>query len=214
MTAAEVSPIRINPPRIGRTTIHIIGTAPLMTARFSKKAEIMAGMEAGGTSRSKRNRPARDFDADAKAASYISADGWYGMNASAFRKAAISACRLVNFKMTIAKLSIFVEPDGYDREEGMPLVRIIADDPTVSVMPVRNATGVIDMRSRPLWGPGWRAGIKINWDLDQFTLTDITNLMTRVGAQVGIGEGRPDSRDSAGLGYGLFDVREVGMREV
>ena len=34
--------------------------------------------------------------------------------------------------------------------------------------------------------------------------TDVTNLMQRVGMQVGIGEGRPDSRDSAGLGWGTF----------
>jgi hypothetical protein len=207
MTSAE--PIKITPPRIGRAVFHIEGTAPLMTARFSKKAEIMAGMEAGSTSRSKRNRPARDFNADAKGATYVAIDGWYGMNASAFRKAAISACRLVNFKMTLAKLSIFIEADGYDREEGMPLVRILADEPAVSVMPVRNATGVIDMRARPLWGPGWKAAVRIAWDLDQFTITDISNLLTRVGAQVGIGEGRPDSRDSAGLGYGLFNVTAV-----
>ena len=28
----------------------------------------------------------------------------------------------------------------------------------------------------------------------------------RAGLQVGVGEGRPDSRRSAGLGYGQFDV--------
>ena len=32
------------------------------------------------------------------------------------------------------------------------------------------------------------------------------NLIARVGMQVGVGEGRPDSKQSAGLGFGLFDV--------
>jgi hypothetical protein len=34
----------------------------------------------------------------------------------------------------------------------------------------------------------------------------VTNLMQRVGLQVGIGEGRPDSRESAGLGWGTFAI--------
>jgi hypothetical protein len=36
--------------------------------------------------------------------------------------------------------------------------------------------------------------------------TDVVNLISRVGLQVGIGEGRPDSKQSAGLGYGLFEI--------
>jgi len=39
-----------------------------------------------------------------------------------------------------------------------------------------------------------------------FTSSDVVNLFNRVGAQVGIGEGRPDSKASAGLGFGLFEI--------
>jgi hypothetical protein len=35
---------------------------------------------------------------------------------------------------------------------------------------------------------------------------DIVNLLARMGEQVGIGEGRADSRNSAGLGFGAFKV--------
>ena len=73
-------------------------------------------------------------------------------------------------------------------------------------MPCRNATGVIDIRSRPLWRE-WSADVRIRFDRDQFTHQDVANLMARVGAQVGIGEGRPDSKDSAGIGFGLFEIR-------
>lgn len=34
----------------------------------------------------------------------------------------------------------------------------------------------------------------------------MVNLLSRAGLQVGIGEGRPDSKKSAGMGYGLFTV--------
>ena len=63
---------------------------------------------------------------------------------------------------------------------------------------------------------GWRRGAavvarlsllqEIRWDADQFTLDDVTNLLSRVGLQVGIGEGRPDSKNSAGMGWGLFEI--------
>lgn len=48
--------------------------------------------------------------------------------------------------------------------------------------------------------------LRIRFDADLFTKTDIVNLIMRVGAQVGIGEGRPDSKDSAGMGFGLFEI--------
>jgi hypothetical protein len=35
------------------------------------------------------------------------------------------------------------------------------------------------------------------------------NLLARVGMQVGIGEGRPDSRESAGIGFGLFRIADA-----
>jgi hypothetical protein len=57
-----------------------------------------------------------------------------------------------------------------------------------------------------MWRPGWEAKVRIRFDGDQFTLTDVTNLLMRVGLQVGIGEGRPDSKMSTGMGWGMFEV--------
>ena len=58
-----------------------------------------------------------------------------------------------------------------------------------------------------MWQTGWEAALRVQYDADQFTRHDVTNLLVRVGLQVGIGEGRPDSRKSNGQGWGLFDVR-------
>lgn len=201
--------LRISPPNMAVARFTIRGTAPLMTARFSKKAEIMASQAEGNPAKNRKARGAKDFAADAQAASYIAREGWYGMHAAAFRNACISACRVSGYKMTIAKLSIFALADGYDREEGVPLVRITKGEPQMSVMPVRNRTGVLDMRSRPMWPEGWEMKVGMRYDADQFSLTDITNLLMRVGMQVGVGEGRPDAKEGNGLGYGLFDIVEV-----
>ena len=194
--------IAISPPDLRTASFHIVGRAPYMQSRFSKKMEMMRTQQEGSAARSKKKREARDFERDCQEAMHISTDGWSGIPAASFRNAMIDACRTVGYKMTLAKMSIFVEPDGFDREDGQPLVRI-EGAPELSVLPVRNATGVADLRARPLWRE-WSADVRIQWDGAQFTDADVLNLLARAGAQVGIGEGRPYSRMSNGMGFGLF----------
>lgn len=197
--------VTIKPANIQSAVFRIKGTAPMVQARFSAKAmQAMADkMLAGSTATKKKAKEARNFDDDFEQAKHVSGEGWIGIPASAFRQALISACRLVGFKMTLAKLSVFVEADGFDRVDGIPLIKLDAPEPEMTTMAVRNATGVADLRVRPMWRE-WAADVRIKYDADQFTLQDVTNLMARVGLQVGIGEGRPDSRMSAGLGWGTF----------
>jgi hypothetical protein len=52
----------------------------------------------------------------------------------------------------------------------------------------------------------WSATLRIQFDADQFQTSDVANLLARAGLQVGIGEGRPDSKKSAGMGFGQFEV--------
>jgi len=201
--------VAIAEPKFATAVFNIVGTAPLVQARFSGKIlqAMMSKMAAGSTAGKGKARAARDFDDDFEQAKHISVDGWQGIPASAFRQAMISACRLVGFKMTLAKLSVFVEADGFDRVDGIPLIKFEGNAERTD-MAVRNATGVADIRVRPMWRQ-WKASVRVRYDADQFTITDLTNLMTRVGLQVGIGEGRPDSRQSAGLGWGTFEIAKA-----
>ena len=112
--------------------------------------------------------------------------------------------------MTDAKLTLDIVPDGYD-QNGYGLVRI-EGDPEISEMLVTNATGVPDIRVRPIW-KSWGAMVGITYDADIFTLTDVSNLLFRAGAQVGIGAGRPDSKKSIGLGYGKFRIVNPAAEE-
>ena len=201
--------VTITAPKMQIARFTIQGSAPLMTQRFANKAEIMRAQSEEKQPGKRRVLEPKQWEDLWHKAAYRSPDGWYGVNASAFRKASISACRLVNFKMTLAKLSIFVEADGFDAEEGVPLVKITSGDPEASYMNVRLPTGVMDIRARPMWRAGWEMQPRIRWDAEQFKLEDITNLFARVGLQVGVGEGRPDSKDSAGIGYGLFEIVKI-----
>ena len=194
----------ISAPNFGMINLIIEGTAPLVVERFSKKAELMAKMAEGSSAKNRKERSARDYDKEAEDARYRSFEGWEGMNAAAFRAAMISACRLVGFKMTMAKLTAFVEEDGFDKNDGLPLVRIYGESNTYTAH-TRNATGVVDVRSRPMYRK-WAAKLCIRYDMDQFKMADVLNLLSRVGMQVGIGAGRPDSKASAGCGFGLFQV--------
>ena len=143
---------------------------------------------------------------------HISTEGWCGIPAPSFRNAIIDACRLVGFRMTHAKLSVFVIADGTDAEDGSQLVKIIGT-PQPYKAPVRNDSGVADIRWRPMWRE-WSAQVSIEWDVDQFAAQDLLNLMARAGKQVGIGEGRPNSPNSNGLGFGRFEVITDELMEI
>ncbi len=198
--------VTIAAPKIRAVKVRITGNAPYMQARFSQKAmnAMMEKMDGTTKAGSKKNRPPRDYDDDYHQAMHVSTEEWIGIPAASLRAALISACRLVGFKMTLAKLSVFVPAEGFDKVDGQPLIRIYGEHERCD-MPVRNATGVFDIRIRPLWRE-WYAEPTIQFDEDQFSLSDMLNLLRRVGLQVGLGEGRPDSRSSAGMGYGTFSV--------
>jgi hypothetical protein len=213
LSASAGQEVVIQSPRFASAQFRIVGITPYCQARFSQKAmqAIREQHEAGQRARKGKSREPRNFEEDYKQAMHVSSEGWVGIPASAFRNALISACRLVGYRMTLAKLSLFVAPDGLDAVDGTPLVKI-EGEPEMSVMPVRNATGVLDLRARPMWRQ-WAANVTISWDESQFSLADVTNLLARVGLQVGIGEGRPDSRESHGLGWGLFEIAAVALAD-
>lgn len=205
---AMLSELLISPPEMWTVHFNLTGTSPLMIARFSEKAQhaIREKQEAGSVAKSKKNRSARDFENDFEQARHRSTEGWDGVNAASFRNAAIRACSAAGFVMTKAKLAIFCEADGYDVVDGVPLVRIHSETPPVmTVMPVRNASGVMDLRSRPRWDQ-WTMDVRIRFDADILTGQDVVNLLMRVGLQVGIGEGRPYGTQGNGIGFGLFKI--------
>lgn len=202
--------VSIRPPNFRHAVFKIIGIKPLVIHRFSAKIKkaMLKKQEEGKSASSKKNRDPQDTTALFNDARYVSQNGWDGFHAGSIRNAMISACRLVNFRMTLAKLSVFVEEDGWDEKEPtIPLIRIYGK-PTKLESIARVETGQPYVTIRAAYNP-WHAHVKIRWDADQFSLTDVTNLLSRVGLQVGICEGRPDSRNSPGQGWGLFEVQRV-----
>lgn len=204
----RVSVVNIKPPNFRSAIFKIVGIAPLVVHRFSKKVgdQMRKKMETGKAASSKKDRDPQDLDELFMESRYRSPQGWDGFNASAIRASMINVCRLVNFKMTLAKLSIFVEQDGWDKlEPQIPLIRIYGEAVRQDDIG-RVETGQPYVTVRAAYHD-WYAKPKIRWDADQFTLDDITNLLSRVGLQNGLCEGRPNSKNSCGMGWGLFEVQ-------
>lgn len=199
--------VTVKAPDFRVAVFEIKGNAPLVIHRFSAKTKLQMKnkMEQGKSAGSKKNREAKSTDDLYNESRYTSKEGWDGFHAGSIRNALISACRLVGFKMTLMKMSVFVIADGVDAEEPqIPLIRIYGKPQKQEDM-ARVETGQPYVTVRAAYHE-WSAKIKIRWDNDQFSIEDLSNLLTRVGMQVGIGEGRPDSKNSAGMGWGTFDI--------
>jgi hypothetical protein len=202
--------LQIKPSNLKVSTFTIVGTAPYVSNKFAAEArEMMRARQAAGSQAKKGSkREPKDFDKCYLESMHAFGDGTYGVPATSFRQAIVSACRIVGFKMTLAKLAIFVEADGFDVDDASPLVRFTKGSPEKFESFTRNETGVADIRVRGKWQPGWEMKLRVKYDADLFGYDDIKNLLQRVGAQVGVGAGRPDSKDSCGQGWGTFEVAQ------
>lgn len=203
----------ITPPNLQTATFTVVGTSPYVQNKFSNKAkeQMKKKQEAGSQSRKGSKKEPKNFRECYEEAQYKPSGAEWpngAVPATAFRAAMVAACRLVDFKMTDAKQCVYVEADGYDADEAVPLIKITKGKPKYHEQPVRNETGVADIRARPMWEPGWQALVRITFDADRFSLEDVANLLQRAGTQVGIGEGRMASRKCVGLGWGAFRITE------
>ena len=203
----------IKAPRFETRTFTLRGTAPYVSNKFSDEARnMMAAKQAAGSQAKKKGEPKqpKDFDKCFRDSMHTDAEGRHGVPASCFRQALVSACRIVGFKMTMAKLALFVQHDSIDAGDQSPIVFFSKGEPRRFDAATRNETGVADIRVRGLWEAGWEINLRIEFDADMFNATDVENLLRRVGRQVGIGAGRADSKASCGQGWGSFDVVNVG----
>jgi hypothetical protein len=202
--------IVIKPPNFQRAVAKIIGDTPYLSNAMSSeaRAKMKEGQESGTRARKMRKvRDPKDFNAQFKGSLHVSSEGWYGITCSSVRNAMIDACRTIDMPMTRAKLFLFVEPDGFNKVDGTPLIRIHGT-PVMDERIGKLASGVSDILVRARFDK-WHATVKLKWDADSLSANDVVNLLARAGAHCGIGAGRPNSKMSAGIGMGTFVVEGV-----
>lgn len=198
----------IQPANIQQATFSIRGTAPFVQNKFSKKQrdKMKADMATPRSQKkAKTERAPRDYARDFAESQHKSKAGWAGIPCSAFRSAMIDACRVAGLVMTKAKMCVFVVPDGFDVDDGTPLVRLLGESPEPLESLVKNDNGAADIRIRAMWRE-WSAKVTVEFDADAISVESVVNLLDRAGRQVGVGEGRPFSSNSVGQGWGTFTV--------
>jgi hypothetical protein len=202
----------INAPNMHIMKVPIRGTTNFVSNNFGEEARQQMEDDqrrgsvdkpaAGGRSAKK---PPKDFEKGFRESLHKSTEGWYGIPVIAFRSAMVRAAQLCGIEMTRAKMCVFVECDGFDKE-GKGLVRITKGEPEQFIAPVRNAGGKPDLRARGRFAPGWEAIVTMRFDADFLSKQSAINLLARAGAQVGVGAGRPFSTMSVGQGWGEFQI--------
>lgn len=205
--------VSISAPRMSRKLFRLIGVTPYVSNNFSAESQKkMADKQKKGSQTQKdRKKAPKDFSQLYRGSMHVSTEGWVGHPASTFRQAMVDACRTVGFKMTLAKMGLFILADGYDQTDGRPLVRV-EGEPREFQSFVRLADGSADISSRARWEK-WAINLRVEFDLDMFSAEDVANLLMRVGRQVGIGAGRPFSKTSCGQDWGRFELEDSPTAE-
>lgn len=198
--------ILITPPRMATREYLLLGVTPYVSNNFSQEAQLqMAEKQKKGSQTQKgTKRQPKDFERLYRGSLHTSEEGWFGHPASTFRQAMVDACRMCGFKMTMAKMAVFIIADGVDASDGRPLVRIHGKPQQFRTF-VRLADGSPDISARARWLE-WKINLRVEFDEDQFSAEDVANLLMRVGRQVGIGAGRPFSKTSCGQDWGRFKL--------
>lgn len=200
--------VTIAPPARAEAMFNIEGDAPLVINCFSTRqiTDMREKQKEGGTAQARKVRKPKDFDALFEEARHRSVEGWDGFPAMGLQQAMIAGCRSTDLKMVRAKVAFSVKPDGFNRESGVGLVRIRGVKPIACEHNVRLPTGVADIRARAMYLPGWKAQVHLVFDKNLLRLEDVANLL-QYGGLAGLCEGRPNSKNSAGMGWGTFLIK-------
>ncbi len=183
--------------------IEVEGITPLITNNFSEKIKTQIRETQAGK---KAAKAPKDPAALYEGAKYLLPDGSYGFPAAGFKGACVSAGRFFNgITMTALRQGIFVHGEGPDQ-----LVRLtgFTDEPIMREDAVRNQTGVVDLRYRPMF-ENWGATIKVEFIPSILSLDSVISIVDAAGIG-GIGEWRPTAPKSNG-DYGRFRTVEGGV---
>lgn len=193
----EVKLVEVNPLELATAQIRIVGITPLITHKFSAKAQ--KEMEAKQQGKEKVGRAKRDPKAEYEASIYRMDDGSCGIKAIAFKQAACRAAKGTKLSIQGAYGAFHIMGE---------YVKIEGSKPKMRTDPVRIGQGVADIRYRPEFWP-WSVLLTIRYNKRVVSLGQLCNLFTVAGFATGVGELRPEKK---GHSNGQFKV-ELGLEE-
>lgn len=213
-------PIELPALNIGTVEIKLESLSPLIVLRFSEKAQNqMLSKQTGEASAGKELKdPLQLF----KQSSYKDRDGFL-FPAVCFKAACVSCANDIEEKQTEMRRAFHVHGDV-----GGEFVRIIAPPITEPITewdakyrselewehshgcsmrmdPVRNASGVADLRFRSFF-PTWSMKLRIDFNRNILSLEQLLMLFTVAGFGNGVGEWRVGAKQSKTGTYGRWKI--------
>jgi len=213
-------PIQLPALNIGTVRIRLESLSPLIVLRFSEKAQnMMLNKQTGEASAGKEPKnPLELF----RQAAYRDGDGFL-FPAVCFKAACVSCANDIEEKQTEMRRAFHVHGDV-----GGEFVRIIAPPITSPVTewdekyadelkwehahgcsmrmdPVRNASGVADLRFRAFF-PTWAMNLSIDYNQNIISLEQLLMLFTVAGFGNGVGEWRVGAKQSKTGTYGRWKI--------
>lgn len=196
--------MRVPKIKVEKMSVRVRSLPPgLLTHRFGEEKRQQMADAARQKSRVRKPKdPEREFHGSI----YFIGDPdcrRYGIPAIAFKQAMVNGCRVVQgLSMSEARQMFFVLGCADDREH----VEIASDyEPQMREDPVRNASGVADLRYRAFW-PEWEGILNIEFLSGALTAKQIVNLVNVAGWSSGVCEMRPQQK--IGGTFGRFQVVE------
>lgn len=191
MASAKKDSVKIELPKIDvqELKLTLIGDSPLICHAWSDRAK--KAMLDKQMKKAKSGKEAKSPEQDVKDSLYPHPEGGYGFPAIAFKRAAVSACRFADAKMTEARGSFHIIGE-YVRIDG---------DPEAREDMVRVGMGTADIRYRAQF-PKWKASVSIAFNANAMSAEQVVNLFNLAGFGVGVGDWRPERN---GI-YGRFHV--------
>lgn len=172
--------------------VQVVGTSPLITHPFGKKALAMIEGKQQGKAKSSKH-DIRDPEQEYQDSLYIREDGSYGFPAIGFKGAVVTAANDAGIQKVLARRAFHVVGGELVKIEGAPTMRI--DRVTIGM-------GTTDIRYRAEFKE-WSADIPITFNEGVISLEQLINLFRIAGFGVGIGEWRPERN---GI-YGTWEVK-------
>lgn len=211
-----MSQIVVPPINLGKMTLTLKGTTPLIIHRFDQK--ILDGIaEKQGGAATKRHEP-RNPISDCLGACYVIGEapivhcedadnvwfeGLFGVPAISFKNAAVRAATTVAAKMTELRMAIQMG-SSFDRGELLPIRCEPGPKMRRDVGRIKSAPNLV---YRPEFWP-WEVDVPIKYDMGMLGQSQVVSLFRRAGLQVGVGEWRPMGKMSTGV-YGCWEVLSV-----
>lgn len=208
-TEAPDAPVVIHGLKRETVRVPIRGITPLIVSKFSEKAKQEMREKQQGRTRLKKE--AKDPHADYMAAQYRFADGRHGVPSVAFKGAIVAAARqFEGITLVSTRIAIFVhgEPSADGHDLLVPIEGFNTDNmPVMREDAVRLATGVADLRYRPMYTP-WNVDLTITFSQNLLNEESLLNLVNAAGMG-GVGEWRPSAPKSLTGSYGTFEVQQI-----